>query len=189
MKEPLPAARLMVMFVVLLVAAATPAGARVMSPPGHAGDPPAAAPPPQEPEWPAVVVALEGDWEGSGTLFGSPASFTMSWHRSLGDRFVRLVFRNALVTDDGASPVLQAEAFYRPADDGGLAGHWFDTRGEVVTLRARVADDRIVADWQASSESGRTTYRVVDADTVEVVDEVVGADGLQEFGRATYTRR
>lgn len=145
--------------------------------------------PQQESTWPAVVDALEGEWDGSGTLFGSPASFTMSWQRSLGDRFLRLVFSNALTTDDGPSPVLSAEAFYRPDDEGGLAGYWFDTRGETVTLRARVTDDRVVTDWQASSESGRTTYLVVDADTLEVIDEVRGADGWQEFGRATYTRR
>lgn len=143
----------------------------------------------QGPTWPPVVAALEGDWEGSGTLFGSAASFTMSWERSLNDQFLRLTFGNALVTDDGNSPVLAAEAFYRAGADGSLTGYWFDTRGEVVTLRARVTDDRIVTDWQASSESGRTTYRVVDADTVEVVDEVRGANGLQEFGRATYARR
>jgi len=189
MSETLPAARSTMTFVLLFLAAAA-AGAHVAPRPGQTEGLPADAPIAlQETEWPAVVVALEGDWEGSGTLFGSPASFAMSWHRSLGDRFVRLVFRNALVTDDGTSPVLQAEAFYRPAEDGGLSGHWFDTRGEVVTLRARVADDRIVTEWQASSESGRTTYRLVDADTVEVVDEVLGANGLQEFGRATYTRR
>jgi hypothetical protein len=143
----------------------------------------------QETAWPAVVTALQGEWQGEGTLFGNPATFTMEWSAALGDRFVRLRFSNALVNEGGSSPIISAEAFYRVAADGGLEGHWFDTRGYVLTLSARVTDDRIVTDWAAAGvESGRTTYRMIDADTVEVIDEVSREGELQEFGRATYRR-
>lgn len=142
----------------------------------------------QEP-WPTVVSTLEGEWRGEGTLFGNPATFTMEWAPVLGARFVRLRFSNALVNEGGSTPIITAEAFYRLADGGGLEGHWFDTRGYVLSLSARVTDDRIVTDWVAAGvESGRTTYRLIDPDTVEVVDEVSRDGELQEFGRATYRR-
>ena len=140
--------------------------------------------------WPPVIAALEGEWEGTGTLFGDAAAFTMEWTPVLGGRFMRLRFTNAFVRDGDVTPVLEAEAFYRLEDDASLAGHWFDTRGVIITLRGVVEDDALVADWSAEGiEDGRTTYRVVDATTVEVTDLVQTPDGWNEFGRAIYRRR
>ena len=75
------------------------------------------------------------------------------------------------------------------ASEARLSGHWFDSRGLVLSLAAEAFEDRLVTDWTAPSESGRTTYRIVDDDTVEVIDEVRSDEGLREFARATYRRR
>lgn len=133
----------------------------------------------------AVFEQLEGTWAGPGTLFGQPAAFTMRWDVSEG--LASLHFTNALVDADGTeTPVLSAAAVYRI--DGEPTGVWLDSRGERVELTWTVADRALVVDWRASTESGRTTYRPVDRDGVEVVDEVAAGDGWRVFGTALHAR-
>lgn len=133
----------------------------------------------------AVFERLEGTWAGSGTLFGRPAAFTMRWDVSGG--LASLRFTNALVEADGTeTPVMSAAAVYRI--DGDAEGVWLDSRGERVELAWTVADGALVVDWRASAESGRTTYRPVDGDRVEVVDEVAADDGWRVFGNASHAR-
>ncbi len=98
-----------------------------------------------------------------------------------------LHFTNALVDADGTeSPVMSAAAVYRI--DGAADGVWLDSRGERIELTWTVADGALVVDWRASAESGRTTYRPVDRNRVEVVDEVAAADGWRVFGTSSYAR-
>lgn len=133
----------------------------------------------------AVFEHLEGTWAGPGTLFGQPAAFTMRWDVSGG--LATLHFTNALVDADGnETPVMSAAAVYRI--DGEAEGVWLDSRGERVELAWTVAEGALVVDWRASAESGRTTYRPLDGDRVEVVDEVSAADGWRVFGTAAHTR-
>ena len=120
--------------------------------------PPAAAS--QAAEFPAIFDQLEGDWVGTGTLCNARAGFTMQWERALHGQFFRLRFTNSMFRNGEMSPVLSAEAFYRVNGDGELVADWFDTRGEKISIEARVEDDQLVADWSSSSESGRTVYRV-----------------------------
>lgn len=133
----------------------------------------------------AVFERLEGTWAGPGTLFGRPAAFTMRWDAA--DGLATLRFTNALVDADGTeTPVMSAVAVYRI--DGGAEGVWLDSRGERVELAWTVADGALVVDWRASTESGRTTYRPMGGDRVEVVDEVAADDGWRVFGTAEHTR-
>jgi hypothetical protein len=140
-------------------------------------------------ELPPAVEALLGDWEGTGTLMGREAHFGMKWELALGGRFVRLTFRNAFVVDGEEQVVLTAEAFYHVVSDTALTGTWFDSRGLVLPLAARVETDQLVTAWgDASTERGTTRYRITD-DGVEVVDTVTTDAGEREFGRAVYRRR
>lgn len=132
-----------------------------------------------------VFEILAGAWEGSGTLFGTPARFSMEW--DIADGMARLRYTNALVDARGeTTPVLTAFATYRTA--GPADGTWFDTRGQVLRLTSDQVDGALVVSWRAPDESGRTTYRPLEDGTVDVVDEVFGPDGWRAFGHAVYTR-
>ena len=136
-----------------------------------------------------VIERLIGSWEGEGKLFGRPARFSMSWSWTLGQQFVELRFENRLVQEDGTEQkVLEAVALYRVTDDGTLSGTWFDSRGQVVELNAAATADTLSTHWTADTEEGRTTYRVIDADTVEVEDHVLGEEGWRAFGSAVYRK-
>ena len=138
---------------------------------------------------PGMIDRLIGAWEGEGELFGRPATFSMTWSRPLGEPFARLEFENRLIQADGtATPVLSAIAFYRAAGGDRLEGTWYDSRGEVLELRAVATDSTLVTDWTAAGERGRTTYRLTGPDRVEVRDEVRQGEAWRAFGRATYRR-
>ena len=133
-----------------------------------------------------VLGTLEGHWEGEGELFERSATFVMTWERALPGRFLRLSFRNAFADVDPVQPVLESHAYYLL---GGpiLTGQWMDSRGVVLSLRAEVVGPSLVTDW-TGEESGRTEYRVVDEDTLEVTDYVRSEGEYRLFAHARYRR-
>lgn len=134
-----------------------------------------------------VFDRLAGQWQGEGTLMGRSAEFAMTWtpHGELAS----LVFSNAFPDSTGAlTPVLDAVAAYRTAAETPQAV-WLDSRGVRIEIEWRATDDStLVADWAAPKESGRTTYRVIGPDAVEVTDEVRTDDGWRTFATARYRR-
>ena len=150
---------------------------------------PGSAPSGSAPAGPQVLDRLVGSWEGEGELFGRPATFSMTWSPVLAGEFLRLEYENRLVEADGSHrTVLEAFALYRVAEGERLRGTWFDTRGQVLELRAVATDSTLVTRWIGESEQGRTTYRVIDSGTVEVEDDVLEDKGWRRFGKATYRR-
>jgi hypothetical protein len=134
-----------------------------------------------------VFVALAGDWEGSGVLFGNPAAFRMSW-TPLGGGFVRLSFTNLMLGENGDSiPVLHAEATYR-VDGTTALGVWIDDRPQQLTLTANLTGTSVLTEWVAPAERGRTEYVVTAEGGVVVRDYVVGDSGPRLFAESTYVR-
>jgi hypothetical protein len=133
-----------------------------------------------------VFDRLVGEWHGEGVLLGRTAEFAMSWaHR---DGLAILTFANALADSAGeVTPVLEAAAIYRSAYRT-PEGVWLDSRGVRVEIRWQATDSTLMADWSAPDEEGRTTYRVLADDAVEVTDEVRTAEGWRTFGTARYRR-
>lgn len=158
-----------VLAVVLVAGAASAARAQVETP----------APP--------VLQALEGRWNGQGTLFGRPAAFSMCWEA--GDAgFVRLAFTNAFVAEDGArTPLIAARAVYFLRGSWGV-GAWVDDRPEQLTIEAVATDSSLVATWASPSERGRTEYLVRSPGQVTVRDFVLAAAGERQFAEASYSR-
>lgn len=134
-----------------------------------------------------VFDRLAGEWQGEGTLMGRRAAFTMAW--TLHGALATLAFSNAFPDSTGAlTPVLDAVAAYRTAAETPKAV-WLDSRGVRIEIDWRATDDStLVADWAASNESGRTTYRVIGPDAVEVTDEVRTDEGWRTFATARYRR-
>jgi len=134
-----------------------------------------------------IFTTLEGSWEGSGVLLGRRAAFEMRWEAA-GSGFVRLLFSNAWVEEDGRlTPVLSARATYL-VDGASASGVWIDDRPQRLQLEAIVTDSSVVTKWTAASEHGRTEYLVRSPESVVVRDFVVveGTDRL--FAEATYYR-
>ena len=133
-----------------------------------------------------VLATLEGSWEGEGELLGRPATFKMTWERALNGRFLRLEFGNAFADTDPVQPVLQAHAYYLLGDSV-LDGRWMDSRGAMLSLRAEVVGTALVTNW-TGRESGRTEYRVIDDDTLEVTDYFQSDGEYRLFAKARYGR-
>lgn len=133
-----------------------------------------------------IFDLLQGEWEGRGILMGRDGEFTLSWdHRG---RYAVLSFSNAFVDTGGAvTPVLTSAAVYRTSPAHGDAV-WLDSRGVRIEIRWEADDSTLLSHWTAPTEEGRTTYRILADERLEVTDEVVGDQGLRVFARATYVR-
>ncbi len=133
-----------------------------------------------------VFDLLQGNWSGEGTLMGQSARFSMRWEQSQG--FAVLAFRNAFADTTGKlTPVLQSAAVYRTSLEQPEAV-WLDSRGVRVEITWEALDSALVANWTAPNEKGRTTYRVLAANELEVVDEVLSGSGWRMFATARYRR-
>jgi hypothetical protein len=133
-----------------------------------------------------VFDRLEGAWRGNGTLMGRDARYTMTWRQS--DGFAVLRFANAFAGPEGATtPVLSAVAVYRTSP-GSAEAVWLDSRGVRIEIEWEGSDSVLVAHWTAPTESGRTTYRVISPEEIEVVDEVSSDGTWRRFGTARYRR-
>lgn len=136
---------------------------------------------------PAFAV-LEGAWEGTGTLFGRPATFRMRWEAA-GDGFVHLAFSNGLVAEGGeVAPVLTSRAVYR-MDGASALGVWLDSRPRRIMLEAALTDSSVVTRWSGEAEQGTTEYLIRSPDRIEVRDYVVVNGSARLFGEASYRRR
>ncbi len=83
--------------------------------------------------------------------------------------------------------VLSAVAVYRTAGESGEAV-WLDSRGVRIEIRWEASDSVLVSQWTAPTESGRTTYRLVSAEEIVVVDDVLSGGAWRTFGTARYRR-
>jgi hypothetical protein len=133
---------------------------------------------------------LAGGWQGTGEVRAMAADMRMDWEPVLDGRFHRLSMENRMTGADGQSWHFKALAFYRVAEDGSIAGTWFDSRGISLPLAGRVEADAMTIDWGSPDiERGRSTYRLK-AEALEVTDEAYGKDGgLVVFGRTRLQRR
>ena len=130
----------------------------------------------------AILDHLMGAWSGEGELFGQPATFGMTWETQLYGRFLELTYEIS-----GAVQMI-AIAHYRTTGDT-LRGVWVDSRGEILQLQATVTDSTLDTIWQSPTETGRTVYQSLSADSLYVRDYVRGESGWREFGAARYARR
>jgi len=138
----------------------------------------------QEPA--AVFERLGGEWRGEGTLLGRAARFEMRWEPR--GMLAVLTFENAFVDSSGqVTPVLSAAAVYRTSLQSPEAV-WLDSRGVRIEIRWTATDSTLVASWTAPEEAGRTTYRVLSSEELEVVDEVETDGALRAFATARYRR-
>lgn len=128
----------------------------------------------------ALLDNFLGTWQGSGTLFNRPAEFSMTWERSLKDKFLKLTFRN---------PYIDAQAFYMSEDARNYKGTWADSRGVILPLTAVVSDTALITNWGTPEmEQGRAHYHLVEPGVIKVTDFVLRDGEWTRFGQASYMR-
>jgi len=108
----------------------------------------------------------------------------------LGGKFVRLSLRNEMRAASGHTEIFEGHAYYQLKAAGSYEAQWFDSRGISFPIKAQVEGDALISFWgTAASEEGKSVYRLLDADKLEVVDSVKQKDGSwKEFGRFTAVR-
>lgn len=132
---------------------------------------------------------LEGSWVGKGTLFGTPATFTMNWQKVLSGKFTKLDFSNSYSNQEGKTQGMQSEAYYR-LDGSTPIGHWFDTRGVSFALKYSVEDNVLTVLWgDPKTEEGKTEYSLVGPNQVRVKDYVLRDGNFSQFGEAVYDKK
>lgn len=142
------------------------------------------------PSRPALMSQLEGAWRGTGTILGQPARVEMQWQPALDGRFLRLTFVSH-IGPDATARRFEGHAYYQAsADPGRLRATWFDNSGLVRPIEATATTDSLVAAWGTpETEVGETTYRLVSANEMEIIDRVRGKNGVwREFGRSRLSR-
>jgi hypothetical protein len=130
-----------------------------------------------------------GEWHGSGTTSGAPAKLTLRWERALGGHFVRLTLLNEIASEPTPQR-FEGLAMYWPGAAGRMAGRWFDSQGVMHVLDGALEADALIAEWgDGTTARGRSTYRLLGSDAMEVIDEIRGKDGTwREFGRFRLER-
>ena len=131
-----------------------------------------------------------GEWRGTGTTNAASARLNLKWERALGGRFVRLTLLNEIGAEP-ASQRFEGLALYWPgASAGRLNGRWFDSQGATHLLDAVLEPGALIAEWgDGTTPRGRSTYRLLSPNAMEVIDEIRRKDGTwREFGRFRLER-
>lgn len=160
----------------LLLALAAPAAAQAPGPP------PAAVP---------SLAWLHGEWEGTATMFGRPATVSISASPVLLGRATSLAYRVHIPADARQGEFrFEGRGTYRLAADGKVAGQWSDSQGNFHPLAGRVTGTVMHVTWgEPRSEIGQSSY-VLGADGALVVsDAALGKEGLKVFATGRYTRK
>ena len=133
---------------------------------------------------------LEGTWQGDGKAFGIAANMELKWEWVLNKKFLRLSLKNEMSMPNGQKQVFEGQAYYQATGADKYEAQWFDSRGVTFPIKAHLEGDALVAMWGSpDKEEGKSIYRLVDASTLEVIDNVKQKDGTwREFGRATLRR-
>lgn len=134
--------------------------------------------------WDAMTDA---DWQGTGTLLGAEADFSMKWTWVLDNKFLKLEFQNKQISRSGLELVLQAHAYYQPKRDLLFEGTWFDTRGVTFPVTGTIQDSTFTVLWGSpETEQGKKVYTIVSQKEATDTDYFLQGDNYMKFGDTNY---
>lgn len=138
-----------------------------------------------------LLMRLQGNWEGQGKVFGRAAVVQLKWEWVLASKFMRLGLRHEVSAANKENQIFEGHAYYSPQGADKFAAQWFDSRGVTFPIKAHVEGSTLIAFWGSpEKEEGKTTYRLIDDSTLQVVDAVKQNDGtFREFSSATLKRK
>ncbi len=139
----------------------------------------------------SLLNRLAGAWAGEGKVLGNESRIEASWAWTLQSSFLMLEFRNEMRAPDGSIRVFEGVGYYQRVEGGKYRGTWFDTNRSMQPIEATAEGGVLTALWGVPGEHyGRTVYRFVDDDTLEIVDSVQAKSGeWKEFGRSRLARK
>ena len=132
-----------------------------------------------------------GIWSGQGRAFGMPANISMAWEPDLQNNFLLLNYRMDMRDTSGRVQTFEGKAYYQPAGTPGkYKATWFDSGGEMHPVEATYDGQTLTANWgTTATKMGRTQYRFVDENMVEIADYIQAKDGSwKEFNRNTVIK-
>ena len=134
---------------------------------------------------------LEGSWGGEGMFMGNRARLELKYEWVLNGKFLRLSLNNESRTQAGERQVFEGHAYYEAKSDGSVSGTWFDSRGVSFALKGSFEGDTLTVLWGGSDqEQGKSVYRLVEANRLEVTDSVKQKNGeWRQFASAVVTRQ
>ncbi len=137
-----------------------------------------------------ISVKLAGAWKGEGKAFGMSTRPVMIWEPALGGKFMKLTYRNEMMSAKGDVRVFEGHAYYKALGGGKYRATWFDSQGAVHPIEATFDGITLTSNWGTKeTEIGKTMYRLVNANTIELVDYVQTKEGTwKEFSRATLRK-
>lgn len=127
---------------------------------------------------PNLLLKLQGHWAGKGSSFGMPADITMSWTPALEGKFTMLNYRLVMQGSDGKHQTFEGVAYYKVMGDKSYSATWVDSQGEMHPITASSDDTMLSSVWGTpATKLGRSTYRFISDDQVEITDYVMKKDG------------
>lgn len=116
---------------------------------------------------------LHGRWSGEGTVHGAPSRASLTVSPVLEGRFVELSYR--FLTSGERPFAFEGRGLYSSSD---WRGQWFDSTGATHRLTGASRPGELVSEWgDASTEQGRSAYRLGEDGALEVTDHVLRRDG------------
>lgn len=137
-----------------------------------------------------MLKVFIGTWQGEGKVMGLESKITMTWEEIWGGKFTKLLFRNEMKTKNGETQIFEGNAYYKNIDLNKYQGNWFDSGGEYHPIDADLIDNSLNSLWGTNeTKLGRTIYRLIEKDKMEIVDSIKTKDGTwREFGRSVLNR-
>lgn len=135
------------------------------------------------------LAAWHGEWTGTGTAFGKPATAALTiGHGPPRGRATALSYR--LTMEGSPSVTYSAEATYDVHAGGRVDGEWSDSRGRTRPVSGGVKGATWWTHWgSADVEIGRSTYVLEEGGTLAVSDSILQPDGSwRVFAMLRYRR-
>jgi hypothetical protein len=134
---------------------------------------------------------IHGEWDGTATIFGRPATVSLSVTPVLMGGATALTYRVQMPAS-ATQPEFRFEGrgTYRVAKDGRVVGQWNDSQGNFHSLAGRVTGTSMAVTWgEPRTEVGHSTYALAADGTLSVTDAEFGRGQLRVFSTQSYRKK
>jgi hypothetical protein len=108
------------------------------------------------------------------------------WTQVLDDKFLKLAFMNQFINNSGEERTMTAIGFFNLKAG---QGSWFDSRGTMLPLVLKFENDELIVNWgDEDTEKGKTIYKIIDEDKIEVEDYFLKDGKYNLFGTENYIK-
>lgn len=136
----------------------------------------------------SIFERLEGVWTATGNSFGQQAQSKMVWSKTLNGKFYRIDY--SILFDPSGTNAFTGIGHYKFSTEPKVTGYWVDNGGDLHPLSAATDADRLLTIWgKAGSKMGRTEYRLLPDDSLQVTDWQLTTEGWKMFNQAVFQKQ